>query len=197
MNVLQRTAAALLLLGLPALARQAVAHSYQHGRPIKEPVKVFILTGQSNMVGVGHVGPMSFKGSLLRAVYKEHLYPFLLNKSGHWAVWHRIRYVQVISGRKAGYTKKQWDAYWRTHTLHQKLPNGMMSTRYNQWMTVKGHRSIGPEFGIAYELSKVVHGPILILKSCNGNRSIGWDLLPPGSKNEFYTQNGKTWEYAA
>ncbi|MGC8560340.1 MAG: sialate O-acetylesterase [Phycisphaerae bacterium] len=195
--MLQRIGATLMIAGSLALAHQAVARSHHDVAPVKEPVKVFILTGQSNMVGLGAIGPMSRRGSLMRAVYKDHLYPFLLDSSHHWAVSHRIRYVQVISGRKAGYTKKQWDAYWRTHSLNEKLPKGMMSTWYNQWMTVAKHRFIGPEFGIAHELSKAVHGPILILKSCNGNRSIGWDLLPPGSKNEFYTIHGKTWEYAA
>jgi len=24
--------------------------------------------------------------------------------------------------------------------------------------------------------------PVMILKSCIGNRALGWDLLPPGSK---------------
>jgi alpha-galactosidase len=33
--------------------------------------------------------------------------------------------------------------------------------------------------------------PVLILKSCIGNRSLGWDLLPPGS--ERYTIDGKTY----
>ena len=202
--MLQRMGVAILIAGSLAMAHQAVARSHRAGgrshqdvAPVNQTVKVFILTGQSNMFGVGRVGPMSFEGSLLRAVYKKHLYPFLLNKSGHWTVSHRIRYVQVISGRKAGYTKNQWDAYWHAHTLHEELPKGMMRTIWNQWMTVEKHRLIGPEFGIEHELSKAVHGPILILKSCNGNRSIGWDLLPPGSKNEFYTIHGKTWEYAA
>ncbi len=204
MKMLQRIGVALMMAGSLAMAHQAVARSHraadrsdQDAAPVKEPVKVFILTGQSNMVGLGAIGPMSRKGSLMRAVYKDHLYPFLLDSSHHWAVSHRIRFVQVISGRKAGYSKKQWDAYWSAHSLNEKLPKGMMNTWYNQWMTVAKHRFIGPEFGIAHELSKAVHGPILILKSCNGNRSIGWDLLPPGSKNEFYTIHGKTWEYAA
>jgi hypothetical protein len=33
--------------------------------------------------------------------------------------------------------------------------------------------------------------PVLILKACIGNRSLGWDLLPPGSQRfEF---EGKTY----
>ena len=42
--MLQRTAAALLLLGLPALTRQGMARSYQHVRPIKADVPDAVLT---------------------------------------------------------------------------------------------------------------------------------------------------------
>ncbi|MFO0202773.1 MAG: sialate O-acetylesterase, partial [Alphaproteobacteria bacterium] len=50
------------------------------------------------------------------------------------------------------------------------------------WMTVKTCKTIGPEFGIAEPLGNAVEAPVLLLKSCIGNRSIGWDLLPPGSE---------------
>ncbi|MGC8552936.1 MAG: sialate O-acetylesterase [Phycisphaerae bacterium] len=201
MNSLRQMAAALLAFGSLVMACHITAatdsQSNTSAAAINKPVKVFILLGQSNMWGVGHVGPMSFKGSLMRAVQKDHLYPFLADKSGNWSVSHRIRYVHVMPGR-SDYSKKQWDAYWNSHSLTEKMPNNMMDLLYNQWMSVTGHRFIGPEFGIAHEVGKDVHGPLLILKSCIGNRSIGWDLLPPGSKSEFYTdKQGRVWQYAA
>jgi hypothetical protein len=50
----------------------------------------------------------------------------------------------------------------------------------NEWMTVRD--KIGPEIGIGHCLHQISQDtPILILKSCIGNRSLGWDLLPPGS----------------
>jgi hypothetical protein len=41
--------------------------------------------------------------------------------------------------------------------------------------------------------------PVLILKSAIGNRSLGWDLLPPGSPSYEYKdpKDGKTYTYAS
>lgn len=55
-------------------------------------------------------------------------------------------------------------------------------------MEVRGD-TIGPEIGIGHFLEKSIDGPIMLLKSCIGNRSLGWDLLPPGSPR--YEFNGK------
>jgi alpha-galactosidase len=39
--------------------------------------------------------------------------------------------------------------------------------------------------------------PVLILKASQGNRSLGWDFLPPGSQScEHTDENGVTWVYA-
>jgi hypothetical protein len=48
-------------------------------------------------------------------------------------------------------------------------------------MTIKGG-TIGPEIGIGHYVGHVTDAPVMILKSCIGNRSLGWDLLPPGSE---------------
>jgi hypothetical protein len=64
----------------------------------------------------------------------------------------------------------------------------------NEWMTVKGGR-IGPELGIGHVMGNVTDAPVMILKSCIGNRSLGWDLLPPGSKRyEVEEKDKKTGE---
>ena len=52
----------------------------------------------------------------------------------------------------------------------------------NEWMTVKSCKTIGPEFGIGHLLGDAMDAPVMLLKSCIGNRSLGWDLLPPGSE---------------
>lgn len=51
----------------------------------------------------------------------------------------------------------------------------------NEWMTIKSG-TIGPEFGLAQPVGNALEAPVMILKCCIGNRSLGWDLLPPGSK---------------
>lgn len=192
--------AAVAMVSHSALARHPKHDQKADNDPVAKvsgPVQVFLGLGQSNMWGMGHIAPLSFKGSLERAVQKDHLYPFLVDNSGQWAVFKDVRLVHVMPGRGAGGSKAVWDAYWKSHSLSGEMRPGLMTTLYNQWLTVKGHRFIGPEFGIAHELTKVVHGPTLILKSVIGNRSIGWDLLPPGSKGYTYTDpKGKVWQYA-
>jgi hypothetical protein len=51
----------------------------------------------------------------------------------------------------------------------------------NEWMGIKGG-TIGPEYGIAHPVGNTIDAPVMILKSCIGNRSLAWDLLPPGSE---------------
>ena len=60
-------------------------------------------------------------------------------------------------------------------------------------MTIKGS-TIGPEIGIGHHVGHVTDAPVLILKSCIGNRALGWDLLPPGSEGfEVTDSKGQTW----
>lgn len=72
--------------------------------------------------------------------------------------------------------------------------NGGMSVFHNEFMKITpgNKNTIGPEFGIGHALEEASSRdgtPIMILKSCIGNRSLGWDLLPPGSKR--YEYDGK------
>ena len=46
--------------------------------------------------------------------------------------------------------------------------------------------SIGPELGIGFTLGAYTTEPVMTLKACTGNRALGWDLLPPGSKGFEY-----------
>ena len=62
--------------------------------------------------------------------------------------------------------------------------------RSQAWMNGgNGHKgSIGPELGIGGMLQKASPTtPYMMLKSCIGDRALGWDLLPPGSKGYNYS----------
>ena len=59
---------------------------------------------------------------------------------------------------------------------------GGMQQFNNEWMTVAKCKTIGPEFGLAHLVGDAMDAPVMILKSCIGNRSLSWDLLPPGSE---------------
>lgn len=125
---------------------------------LRKKVKVFVLLGQSNMLGFGKVGPADQEGSLEHAVRSEQLYPFLVDDEGKWTERKDVRNVRVMVGRGGG-----------------------MQVFSNEWMTIQG-KHIGPEIGIGHHLGNLLEEPVLILKSCIGNRSLGWDLLPPGSE---------------
>ncbi len=56
---------------------------------------------------------------------------------------------------------------------------------HNEFMTVTG-ATIGPELGIGWTLRNFTDQPTMLLKACIGDRSLGWDLLPPGSPGFDY-----------
>ena len=152
------------------------------GKPadMSKPVQVYILLGQSNMVGAGKIaaGKKGGEGSLTHAVKEKNLYPYLVDDAGNWTERKDVRNVRVMGSGTGG-----------------------MRMFNNEWMTIKG-RTIGPEIGIGHQVGNVVDAPVLILKSCIGNRSLSWDLLPPGSEGfEFEevdrkTKEKKTYVYA-
>lgn len=133
----------------------------------EKPVQVYILLGQSNMLGFGKI--TGDEGSLEYAVKEKGLYPYLIDEDGKWTVREDVRNVRVMGSGTGG-----------------------MRVFNNEWMTIKGN--VGPEIGIGHHLGDAVDAPVLILKSCIGNRALGWDLLPPGSEGfEFTDKQGVTW----
>src|SRR5688572_17532874 len=62
-------------------------------------VKVFILLGQSNMLGFGRVGPKETKGSLEYLIHEKGMYGFLKAEGGDWAVRKDVRNVHVMDKR--------------------------------------------------------------------------------------------------
>lgn len=137
------------------------------GQPadMSKPVQVFILMGQSNMLGFGEVGGPDRVGSVEHSVKELGLYPFLVDEDGEWSVRKDVRNVAVMQSR------------------------GNMSVNANDWLRIGTTRRIGPEIGIGHHLGNLIDAPVMLLKSCIGNRSLGWDLLPPGS--EQYEHDGR------
>ena len=162
------------VIGLLAAMGFVTAATAQNSLPVPDgkpaqmdqPVKVYLLMGQSNMLGFGRVGGDQ-EGTLEHAVKKENLYPFLINETGDWTERKDVRNVFTMgSGGPGGGVKK------------------------SEWLTIQGGR-IGPEIGIGHHLGNYHEGPVLILKSCIGNRSLGWDLLPPGSPSYEYEETDR------
>jgi hypothetical protein len=126
---------------------------------MSKPVQVFILLGQSNMLGMGKVA--GDKEGAIEAATKAGKYPFIVDDRGGWTTRKDVRNVRVMNFKDFK----------------------------NDWLTVADTKNIGPEIGIGSVLGEAIDAPVMILKSCIGNRSLGWDLLPPGS--ERYEHEGK------
>ncbi|MFT5471582.1 MAG: hypothetical protein ACI8UO_006717, partial [Verrucomicrobiales bacterium] len=141
---------------------------------MSKPVQVFILLGQSNMLEMGKVAGDK-DGTLEHAVKSKDLYPYLVDDAGAWTVRQDVRNVAVMGSGGPG--KNQ--------------------VRKNDWLQVAGGK-IGVEIGIGHHMGHLLDEPVLILKSAIGNRSLGWDLLPPGSPSYEFTdpKDGKTYVYA-
>jgi len=147
-----------------------------------KPVEVYIMMGQSNCVGEGKISGDA-DGSLEYAVKTKGLYPYLVDDNGDWKVSDAVRNVFIM-------------------TSGDTVPGRL---QHNEWMTVNttvkpkssNHNSLGLEFGIGHALEEFSDAPVMILKSCIGNRALGWDLLPPQGEQFDYTDSkNTTWTYA-
>lgn len=123
---------------------------------MSKPVKVFILMGQSNMLCMGKMAGADKDGTLENAVKTKKLYPYLVDDAGNWTVRKDVRNVRVMCSGAGP---------WKTYQ--------------NEWLTISGN--IGVEIGIGHYVGEVLDAPVLILKSAIGNRSLGYDLLPPSA----------------
>jgi len=124
--------------------------------------------GQSNMLGEGKIAGTT-NGTLEYACKTEKKYPYLLDSAGEWSVSKTVRNVFIMGSGNSTFEKSR---------LQQ-----------NEWMSAKSKKSsIGPELGIG---SKFTTGKTMLLKSCIGNRALGWDLLPPGSPEFEYDRTAK------
>lgn len=88
-------------------------------------------------------------------------YPFLADDSGEWTTRQDVRNVSVMVNK---------------------------GVYRNDWLTVNPNK-IGIEIGVGHQLGNAIDAPVMVLKSSIGNRSLGWDLLPPGTPR--YTHDGK------
>ncbi|VEU40161.1 unnamed protein product [Pseudo-nitzschia multistriata] len=171
----------------------------------KKTTRVFVLLGQSNMVGMGTVQGADTEGTLQHAVQQKKLYRYLVDAAtGEW--------------------KEVVDPSVRNIFTMGSGNDPRDGVRQNELLTVKHSRMIGPEIGIGCVLGRwrrseaAARTPTpngsssssnrsshpndeietVLLKSCIGNRSLGWDLLPPGSPSFEHTEpsSGKKWTYA-
>ncbi|MGC6427769.1 MAG: sialate O-acetylesterase [Akkermansiaceae bacterium] len=116
------------------------------------PFKVTYLTNQAN--GLGWTARVDIPGTLSTAVKQEGKFPYLIDEEGRWTARDDVWY------------------------------KGVVTATANKWLSVgcgAGGNQIGPELGFGHVLGNHHDEPVLILKASQGNRSLSWDFLPPGS----------------
>ena len=119
----------------------------------KVPFKITYLTNQAN--GLGWTARIDIPGTLATVVRQDGKFPYLIDKEGNWVSRDDVWY------------------------------KGVVTAGANKWLSVgcgAGANNIGPELGFGNLLGDYHDEPVLILKASQGNRSLGWDFLPPGSK---------------
>jgi len=110
--------------------------------------------------GLGWIERMDLPGSLSAAVGYGGKYPYLMNDKNEWV--------------------KRDDVYYK----------GVIAAVGSDWLNpLAGGGRIGPELGFGHVVGNHLDEPVLLLKSSQGNRALGWDFLPPGS--ERYEYNGR------
>ena len=126
------------------------------------PFKITYLTANAN--GLGWIARVDIPGTLSTVVKQEGKFPYLIDKQGNW--------------------RSRDDVWYK----------GLVTATANKWLSIgcgAGTNNIGPELGFGHLLGDHHEEPVLILKTSQGNRSLAWDFLPPGS--ERYTHEGRTY----
>lgn len=137
------------------------------------PFKITYLNDQAN--GLGWLARIDIPGTLSTVVKQDGKFNYLVDDQGNWISRDDVWY------------------------------KGVVTATANKWLSVgcgAGGNNIGPELGFGHVVGEYHDEPVLILKASQGNRSLGWDYLPPGSKSfEFndyiyagYKQTPNRWE---
>ena len=131
-------------------------------------VQVFILAGQSNMVGHGKAddGHGDVKGAIGSLRYQvEHdpkNYGHLVNADGSWKTRDNVK------------------VWWRDSdiTAPRSVIKGDLKIGYSQ---SRNPGWIGPEYGFGWAVADRIKQPVLIIKTAWGGKSLNVDFRPPSA----------------
>jgi alpha-galactosidase len=152
--VKQRPAFHKLVL-LVLLAVPLGSHAQAQTQPANGKLKIFILSGQSNMVGFGQLA--GNPGTMETYVKSNpEAYGRLVDEDGNHVVRDDVWIVDISQGGK------------------ERM--GWLTTGYG---ASGGH--IGPEYGFGFAVGDYYEDPVLIIKSAWGGRSLAHNFLPPSA----------------
>jgi len=124
--------------------------------PANGKLKVFILSGQSNMVGFGQLdGSPGTMETYVKSNPKD--YGKLVDKDGKRVVRDDVWIVNISDAAKP--------------------QQGWLTTGYGA-----SEDHIGPEYGFGFAVGDVYEDPVLLIKSAWGGRSLSVNFLPPSSE---------------
>ena len=152
--------AALLCQILPVRAEAQPAN--------ENPLQVFILAGQSNMVGDGRLGPVETKGTLAYMVQesdKRDRFKHLVDDDGKWIQRNDVWFFQRQTVKK-GTTVETVD-------VADVLRPGLQGS---------GDKiKIGPELQFGHVMGDHFDNQVLIIKTAWGGKSLAVDFRPPSA----------------
>ena len=119
----------------------------------KSTFRIIYFTNQAD--GLGWLARVDRPGTLATVVKREGKFKYLLDKDANWIERDDVWYRGLI-----------------TATANKPLSIGCGASSNN----------IGPELGFGSLIGDFHETPVLLLKASQGNRSLGWDFLPPGSE---------------
>jgi len=144
------------------VGKEAVHTEFKFTAGKKYPFKITFLTHAAN--GLGWVWRTDIPGTLNTVVRADKKFQHLIDDKGNWTVRNDVWY------------------------------KGLVTATANKWLTVgcgASASSIGPELQFGHIMGYYHDEPVIIIKASQGNRSLGWDYLPPGSKR--FTYEGRTY----
>ena len=144
------------------VGKEAVHTGFKFTAGKKYPFKITFLTKAAG--GLGWVWRTDIPGTLDTVVKTDKKFPHLIDDKGNWTVRKDVWY------------------------------KGVVTATANKWLTVgcgAGATSIGPELQFGHIMGYYHDEPVIIIKASQGNRSLGWDILPPGTKR--FKFDGKTY----
>jgi len=105
------------------------------------------------------------KGDLVTLTKKDKKFPYLLDDAGKWTVRN--------------------DVFYKEARLHPESAGSALSATSNNGA------SIGPEVGFGFVMGTFHDEQVLLIKTAQGNRSLGFDFRPPSSGR---TDPNSQWE---
>lgn len=135
----------------------------QQGERIHTPIQ--LTGGETVPFTITYLGPVTrvigwtsrldTPGTLTSLVKYQGQFPHLLDQDGDW--------------------RSRDDVWYR----------GVVTATANKWLAPgcgANAGAIGPELGFGHKMGDFHDEPVLIIKASQGNRSLAWDFLPPGSE---------------